>query len=68
MKGRTFVKQKTFPTVIRNRMVRQLVLYISLLVSFSLQAQSEKGGYNRKRQHTGRFCHHPQAKRLQESD
>ena len=42
MKGRTFVKQKTFPTVIRNRMVRQLVLYISLLVSFSLQAQSEK--------------------------
>ena len=44
MKGRTFVKQKTFPTVIRNRMVRQLVLYISLLVSFSLQAQSEKAG------------------------
>ena len=44
MKGRTFVKQKTFPTVIRNRMVRQLVLYISLLVSFSLQAQSEKEG------------------------
>ena len=42
MKGRTFVKQKTFPTVIRNRMVRQLVLYISLLVSFSLQALSEK--------------------------
>ena len=46
MKGRTFVKQKTFPTVIRNRMVRQLVLYISLLVSFSLQAQSEKAGIN----------------------
>lgn len=44
MKGRTFVKQKTFPTVIRNRMVRQFVLYISLLVSFSLQAQSEKAG------------------------
>ena len=44
MKGRTFVKQKTFPTVIRNRMVRQVVLYISLLVSFSLQAQSEKAG------------------------
>ena len=44
MKGRTFVKQKTFPTVIRNRMVRQLDLYISLLVSFSLQAQSEKAG------------------------
>lgn len=44
MKGRTFVKQKTFPTVIRNRMVRQLVLYISLLVSFSLQAQSKKAG------------------------
>lgn len=44
MKGSTFVKQKTFPTVIRNRMVRQLVLYISLLVSFSLQAQSEKAG------------------------
>lgn len=44
MKGRTFVKQKTFPTIIRNRMVRQLVLYISLLVSFSLQAQSEKAG------------------------
>ena len=44
MKGRTFVKQKTFPTVIRNRMVRQLVLYISLLVSFSFQAQSEKAG------------------------
>ena len=44
MKGRTFVKQKTFPTVIRNRMVRQIVLYISLLVSFSLQAQSEKAG------------------------
>ena len=44
MKGRTFVKQKTFPTVIRNRMVRQLVLYISLLVSFSVQAQSEKAG------------------------
>ena len=44
MKGRTFVKQWTFPTVIRNRMVRQLVLYISLLVSFSLQAQSEKAG------------------------
>ena len=44
MKGRTFLKQKTFPTVIRNRMVRQLVLYISLLVSFSLQAQSEKAG------------------------
>lgn len=44
MKGRTFVKQKTFPTVIRNRMVSQLVLYISLLVSFSLQAQSEKAG------------------------
>ena len=44
MKGRTFVKQTTFPTVIRNRMVRQLVLYISLLVSFSLQAQSEKAG------------------------
>ena len=44
MTGRTFVKQKTFPTVIRNRMVRQLVLYISLLVSFSLQAQSEKAG------------------------
>ena len=44
MKGRTFVKQKTFPTVIRNRMVRQLVLYISVLVSFSLQAQSEKAG------------------------
>lgn len=44
MKGRTFVKQKTFPTVIRNHMVRQLVLYISLLVSFSLQAQSEKAG------------------------
>ena len=44
MKGRTFVKQKTFPTVIRNRIVRQLVLYISLLVSFSLQAQSEKAG------------------------
>ena len=44
MKGRTFVEQKTFPTVIRNRMVRQLVLYISLLVSFSLQAQSEKAG------------------------
>lgn len=44
MKGRTFVNQKTFPTVIRNRMVRQLVLYISLLVSFSLQAQSEKAG------------------------
>ena len=44
MKGRTCVKQKTFPTVIRNRMVRQLVLYISLLVSFSLQAQSEKAG------------------------
>lgn len=44
MKDRTFVKQKTFPTVIRNRMVRQLVLYISLLVSFSLQAQSEKAG------------------------
>ena len=44
MKGRTFVKQKTFPTVIRNRMVIQLVLYISLLVSFSLQAQSEKAG------------------------
>ena len=44
MKGRTFMKQKTFPTVIRNRMVRQLVLYISLLVSFSLQAQSEKAG------------------------
>lgn len=38
------MKQKTFPTVIRNRMVRQLVLYISLLVSFSLQAQSEKAG------------------------
>ena len=44
MKGRTFVKQKTFPTGIRKRMVRQLVLYISLLVSFSLQAQSEKAG------------------------
>ena len=44
MKGSTFVKKKTFPTVIRNRMVRQLVLYISLLVSFSLQAQSEKAG------------------------
>ena len=44
MKGRTFVKQKKFPTVISNRMVRQLVLYISLLVSFSLQAQSEKAG------------------------
>ena len=44
MKGRTFVKQKTFPTVIRNRMVRQLVLYISLFVSFSLQAQSEMAG------------------------
>ena len=44
MKGRTFVKQKTFPTVIRNRMVRQLVLYISMLVSISLQAQSEKAG------------------------
>lgn len=67
MKGRTFVKQKTFPTVIRNRMVRQLVLYISLLVSFSLQAQSEKAGIT-VNDSIQEDSVPPQAKCLQESD
>jgi hypothetical protein len=36
------VKPKTFITATKNRMVRQIVLYISLLLSLSLQAQPGK--------------------------
>lgn len=43
MKGSTFVKQIISLTATKNLMIRQWVLFLSLLLSVSLQAQPEKG-------------------------